>query len=451
MPAPPTGMPAPGSVSLGQLQQLMKQAQQQQQQQQNASQQPRLSMPNQNALPPLAAPASAPNNQQAVQTQNQQIQNQLLQMQSQLQNQLANQLPAPPAGQTTNPLATTNLVPASPLTPTTTTTTTTTTATTNATADTAASADTTAALNLLTGGSNTTTPAATSSTNKPAKLHQPLTFEESRQVMLNSAPPGINPPSDDETTAFNAMLQQNMPLSPQQVVQLRQQIDTAQRAAAIAPNVPPKPVSTTVVVNLAPGTTPPAVRLAQGYVSTLLFVDSTGTPWPIAAFDVGNPKALNIQWDGKSNILLLQAVSPYSNGDIVIRLVGLATPVTLELVAGQRVVDYRVDVHVPGIGPNTKEIPLGSGLPGSANQLLLGVLDGIAPPGSQQLEVHGADAQAWVFEDTMYLRTRFILLSPGWVGKMASPDGMNAYELTKTSSVLVSRHGEPVELKIEGF
>ena len=160
---------------------------------------------------------------------------------------------------------------------------------------------------------------------------------------------------------------------------------------------------------------------------------------------------MNIQWDGKSNIILMQAVLPYSNGDIVVRLAGLPTPITLELVAGQRVVDYRVDIHVSGIGPNTKELPMGTELPNSANQLLLGVLDGIAPAGSKALTVRGADAQAWIMGEKIYVGTGLSVLSPGWVGRMVSPDGMHAYELPKTSSVLVSRYGEPAELKIEGF
>ncbi len=293
----------------------------------------------------------------------------------------------------------------------------------------------------------TTTTTQTVTRKKP----QPLTYEQGQEVMLSSVPSNAPVPSADSTAAFNTMIQQNIPLAPQQVVQLRQQIDQSQRAAAITPNIPPKPVSTTLMINLAPGTTPPAVRLAQGYVSSLVFIDSTGTPWPIASFDIGNPKAVNIQWDGKSNILLLQAVSPYSDGDIVIRLVGLATPITLELVAGQRVVDYRVDLHISGIGPNTKELPVGTALPNSASQLLLGVLDGIAPAGSKLLTVRGADAQAWLLGERMYLRTRLTVLSPGWMGKMTSPDGMQSYELPKTSSVLVSKYGEPAELKVEGF
>lgn len=314
--------------------------------------------------------------------------------------------------------------------------------------------------------SNTTTTTTTRTTSDtPAVIVQPapipakrirrsprpLTYEQSQLEMRQAIPPTSPRPSAEATAAFNAMLQQNMPLTPLQVVQLHQQIDMSQRAASIPANIPPKPVSSTIMVNLAPGTTPPAVRLAQGYVSSLVFIDSTGSPWPIASFDIGNPKAVNIQWDGKSNVLLLQAVAAYSDGNIVVKLVGMPTPITLELVAGQRVVDYRADIHVSGIGPNTKDLPMGTPLPNSANQLLLGVLDGIAPAGSKSLTVPGADNQAWLLGEKMYLRTRFTVLSPGWVGKMVSPDGMIAYEMPKTSSVLISRYGEPVELKVEGI
>lgn len=281
--------------------------------------------------------------------------------------------------------------------------------------------------------------------------YQPQTLEDSHQTMLSSVPPPLNPPSPESEKAFEGLLNQNMPLSTDQVIQLRQQIDMAQRAAAVPATVPPKPVSTTIMINLAPGSSPPAIRLAQGYVSSLVFVDSSGAPWPIMAYEIGNPKATNIQWDGKSNILMLQAVSPYSDGNLVIRLASLPTPITLELISGQRVVDFRVDLHVAGLGPNAKEVPTSSTLPGTANQILLNILDGIAPPGAKTLAVKGSDCQAWLTGDRMYLRTRFTILSPGWIGKMTSSDGMTAYEMPRSASVLISRYGEPVELKVEGF
>ncbi|MCD6039397.1 MAG: hypothetical protein K0S27_797 [Gammaproteobacteria bacterium] len=281
-------------------------------------------------------------------------------------------------------------------------------------------------------------------------ISPPMTYSQSQAMMLKAVP-SSPPPTPESNDAFEAMVQQNSPLSPQQVVKLRQLVDESQRAAAVSPTVPPKPVSTTIMINLAPGATPPAIRLAQKHVTSLVFVDSTGSPWPIASFDVGDSKAMNTQWDGKSNILLIQAVSPYDDSDLVVRLVGLPTPITLELVPGQRVVDARTDIHVPGIGPNSKDIPMGAGLPNSANQMLLDVLDGIAPPGSKALTIKGGDCQGWFLGDKMFLRSRLTILSPGWIGRMKSPDGMIAYELQLSSSVLVSQYGQPIELKIEGF
>lgn len=277
-------------------------------------------------------------------------------------------------------------------------------------------------------------------------------FDKEQKQLVARLPESIPQPSEDSEAAFQGMVQQNLPLAPQQIVKLHQQIDLSQRAAAIPATIPPKPVSSTLIINQAPGTTPPAVRLAQGYVTSLVFVDSTGAPWSIASFDIGNPKAMNVQWDGKSNIILLQANAPYSDGNMVVRLQGLNTPITLELVSGQRVVDYRADLHVSGIAPDNKNAAnQGTDLPASANQLLLGVLDGVAPPNSKPLKVKGSESQAWILSGQIYLRTRMTLLSPGWISKMVSPDGMNAYQLPKTSSILVSRYGEPVEIKLEGF
>ena len=290
---------------------------------------------------------------------------------------------------------------------------------------------------------------AANSPEEPIVLSGPLTYQESQDAILNSVPD--SPTSEDSRAAFNSLMQQNMPLTPQQVVKLRQLIDQSQRAASMPATVPPKPVSSTIIMNMAPGTTPPAIRLAKGYVTSLVFVDSTGAPWPIAGYYIGDGKSTNIQWDGKSNVIMMQAATPYSDGDIVVRLVGLMTPLTLELVSGQRVVDFRTDIHVSGIGPNAKDIPIDNGMPNNPNQLLLSILDGVGPPGGKVLQVKGADCQAWLMGDKMYLRTRFTLLSPAWVGKMTSPDGMYAFEVPRSSSVLISQYGEPVELKIEGF
>lgn len=254
-----------------------------------------------------------------------------------------------------------------------------------------------------------------------------------------------------EEAAFKAALKDTFPLSPEQILRLRQAYNTTRLAESSEPGTPPKPVASSQIVNLAPGSTPPVIRLAQGFVSSLVFLDSTGAPWPIAAYDLGDPQTFNIQWNRTDNTLMIQAMKLYKYGNLAVRLHNLNTPVMLTLIPGQKAVDYRVDLRIQGIGPNAKPAPTGQGLPPGANPLLLKILDGVAPPGARVVNVTGGEAQAWVQSDKLFLRTRLTILSPGWIATMESADGMRAYEMTKTPMLLVSQEGKIMQLKIEGL
>lgn len=254
-----------------------------------------------------------------------------------------------------------------------------------------------------------------------------------------------------EVKAFEGVTRQLFPLTPEQIVRLKQIYHASEFADASTAGTPPKPTATSQFVNLSPGSTPPVIRLSQGFVSSLVFLDSTGAPWPISAYDLGDPAAFNIQWDKTSNTLMIQAIKLYNYGNLAVRLRGLNTPVMLTLIPGQKAVDYRVDLRVQGYGPNAKSMPLEEGIPPSASDLLLHVLDGVPPAGSQRLTVSGGDARAWILNDKMYVRTNLTVLSPGWIGSMTSADGMHAYEMQKSPVLLVSWHGKVMQLKVEGL
>lgn len=252
--------------------------------------------------------------------------------------------------------------------------------------------------------------------------------------------------------AFTQMVRNLMPLEPAQITTLRSMFDQSQRAVAQYPGIPPKPTSSSLMVNMSPGAAPPVIRLRAGYVTSLVFLDSTGQPWPVVGYDLGNPKAFNIQPsapDGKSNTLLVQAMFHYEEGNLAIMLKGENTPVMLTLMPGQRAVDYRVDLRIPGLGPNaTVEM---AGLPQAANPVLMNFLDGAAPTDAKLLTVDGAPAQAWSYQGRLFLRTRVTILSPGWIASMSSPDGTHVYELSKTPFVLASQRGEMLQLSIRGY
>ncbi|KTC97380.1 IcmK protein [Legionella geestiana] len=254
-----------------------------------------------------------------------------------------------------------------------------------------------------------------------------------------------------EQKAFEGLKKQMFPLTPEQVLRLRQMYKTNEMAATIDPGTPPKPTATSQFVNLSPGSTPPVIRLSQGFVSSLVFLDSTGAPWPIAAYDLGDPSAFNIQWDKTSNTLMIQATKLYNYGNLAVRLRGLNTPVMLTLIPGQKAVDYRVDLRIQGLGPHAKTMPMEEGLPPVASDILLHVLDGVPPDGSSRLVVSGGDARAWLLNDRMFVRTNLTVLSPGWIASMTSADGMHAYEMQKSPVLLVSWHGKVMQLKVEGL
>jgi intracellular multiplication protein IcmK len=251
--------------------------------------------------------------------------------------------------------------------------------------------------------------------------------------------------------AFSGVVSQLLPMTPSQIAKLRDVFTDTQKAAATPPGVPPKPTSTSLLVNLSPQAAPPVIRLGAGYITSLVFIDSTGQPWPIAAYSVGDPSSFNVQWDRKGNTLLVQSMTFYKRSNLAVILRDLNTPVMVTLISGQEAVDYRVDLRVPGIGPNA--IYVQNGIPDATNPILFDVLNGVPPKGSKELKVSGGDCQAWLLENKLYLRTNLNITSPGWQSIMSSVDGTHAYQLQPSPVLLALKNGKDkiITLTLEGL
>jgi intracellular multiplication protein IcmK len=251
--------------------------------------------------------------------------------------------------------------------------------------------------------------------------------------------------------SFQGMTGKMFPMTAEQIRAFRDIYETTKRITAEPPRTPPKPMVSSQTISLSPGTQPPIVRLANGYVTSVVFVDQTGAPWPVTAYSVGNPKAFNIAWDTESNLLMIQGQGAYVSGNMAVTLKKLDTPIMLTIVSEQSIVDYRVDFRVMGRGPNANGSIIGSSMPQNSNQLLMNLLDGVPPSDARVLEVEGADGQAWLRGSVMFLRTPLTVLSPSWQATMSSPDGTKVYQMNPTPMVLVSDRGQSVALKVKGF
>lgn len=251
-------------------------------------------------------------------------------------------------------------------------------------------------------------------------------------------------------SAFKNAMKSTLPLSKEQILALRRQFNETQSALAVHPDAAPKAVIASRSISLTPGSTPMVVRLAQGYVTTLAFVDATGQPWPIESYTIGDPQSFNVQWDQKGNLMMIQAITLFNMGNLAVKLQGLHVPIMLTLMSGQKSVDYRLDMRIPGEGPYAKPL-LGRALPPHTAPELLSMLDGVPPANSTLLNVTGGEAQAWLVNTRLYLRTHITVLSPAWIATLSSADGIKVYELPKTSLVIGVLNGQTIHLKIQGF
>jgi intracellular multiplication protein IcmK len=251
--------------------------------------------------------------------------------------------------------------------------------------------------------------------------------------------------------AFNLLLEDVMPMSPEQIIQMHKYYDITLQAKATPPTAPPTPQFTSTVVHLEPGSMAPVIRLAAGFVTSILFIDATGAPWPITAYSIGDPQNFNIQWNQKDNTLFIQSLKVYSHANMAVRLYGLDTPVVLTLVSGQKTVDFRVDLQIGERGPDAKVPIIDVAFGANVNPLMINVLDGVPPRGSIKLKVIGGPADAWLYDNKVYFRTKLTVLSPAWVSSVSSPDGTHVYEMMLTPYIVATHEGKTVDIRLSGL
>lgn len=261
----------------------------------------------------------------------------------------------------------------------------------------------------------------------------------------------LPPPTTIREEAFKQLINKTFPLKPDQIVEIHKQLDESQLAVHTSPHTPPQPMSSTLTVDLSPGASSPIIRLATGFVTSMVFSDSTGKPWPVADYSLGNPTGFNIKWDSKTNALFIQSTKEHISGNMAVRLANLETPIMISLVTGQKDVDYRVDIHVPGSGPNAVAPVVDTTTPQSAPPSLLNALDGVPPAGSIELNVAKEYGRAWAYNGKLLFRTKLTILSPAWSASVSSADGTKVYELMQTPLILASLNGKTIKIELTGL
>lgn len=222
-----------------------------------------------------------------------------------------------------------------------------------------------------------------------------------------------------------------------------------------SPVAVPKSNNGMVVAHISPGSTSPVIRLFKNRTSTIIITDMAGQPWPILNYDGLSTEDFTVKrLDNPSPKGYVLSVTPrgaFVSGNLVLILKGLPTPVNLEFISAQKEVDVATEIRVQAKGPNSDMSSIG--LPSSVDTALLSVLQGVAPANAKELKVSSNAVQAWISKDgSMYVRTRYKIMSPAFDNVTSSPDGTFAYKMVPVPVVLFKvADGRFGEFTVSGY
>ena len=258
--------------------------------------------------------------------------------------------------------------------------------------------------------------------------------------------------------AFRRSLRDLPPLtlSPAEINQYlhrREQVDRAMRLGTTRLSYDLIPVDTD------PGVEAPVLPMNLGTAVAILFVDSTGSPWPVTSVTTGNarwfhvaaPKGLK-----NGNMLVGSALVRVGQTNIIVSLAGRNGPVSMVLRArptpasGGKTLPTVVTVMVPGLGPQAKPPAFSPSGTHTVNARQVAFLDGVPPKGAHALVVSPAGrVQAWVYHRRIYLRTHASLVFPAWTAVLRNRH-LRVYTIPLTPSVLLDRHGRETDVTLSG-
>lgn len=254
---------------------------------------------------------------------------------------------------------------------------------------------------------------------------------------------------------LNEALDQSVPLTPDEVRQLRREL--GDRKSALTENVTGRPPvkSTTSIYNLdlSPGATPPVVRVEVGHGSIISFLDAAGRPWPAKVADNFSPNGLTLSQFTEHQLSIGTTSGHPINAGVAVALDGVPVAITFTVISGQPVVDTQVhmvlsqyrSVAPPGVGTLRGEPSLTAGD-------LMSYLLRTPPPSARKLTVDGlSDALAWqVSNDRMVLRTS-AMVTTGAFRVQGIGDGTYAYEMPLSPQVRIVQGDRFSSIRIGGF
>jgi intracellular multiplication protein IcmK len=253
----------------------------------------------------------------------------------------------------------------------------------------------------------------------------------------NSAPmPLPFAPPDLKSEALDRIA----PMTPEQVRELRRDLDARTKAMQQALEVQAKPVRRQVVIDLSPGATPEVIRATFAQGSIISFVDAAGRPWNVKTVENFNPSGFDAALFGTSSVSVGVAQPNARAGNIGVLLEGVSTPLMFTFVTGQPEVDYALEVQLPRYAPGLAA-PVGAvnHAPTANAAELMNYLLNTPPSSARALKTDSTFVKAWQISPTkMIVRAEGMLVAPAFSRQQSSQTGVSVYEVPLSPHILLS-------------
>ena len=282
----------------------------------------------------------------------------------------------------------------------------------------------------------------------PASAPKNASAANDPSINPSSIPP-LPPVLMGNKDAFNQAQAVVLPMSPAQIRELRDRAEATMNAIHSGP--PPKLMSPSISGSFSPGAAIPSVRVSPGYVSSLQFIGSDGSYWPIVSAVVGNGSWFSVQQPAAQNklapqnVLTIGALTNSASTTLSVLLKDAPSPVSVLLTTDPSVCDANVTIRMDRRSPDAAPAILLHAVDAPQTPAHMNtILDGVPPQGAVALRSSAPHIQAWSLDPYLYVRTPLTVLSPAWISTISSPDGMRVYAFNarQAAVLLVSDDGK---------
>lgn len=284
-------------------------------------------------------------------------------------------------------------------------------------------------------------------------------------AQTSGAEPAATPSTSTDASEAQRLFEQAkralLPVTPDQIRDFRQSYDAAQAAKFGGPA--PALVNREVQIEVVPGMTAPTVHVSPPFVTSVVFVDATGAPWPLTSLDGGNEDgAFSVNWDEQRkvpphNLVTVRPLQNHVSSNLVVTLQGFALPVSLVLDADSRnehglhpkSIDGMLTIKLMQRGPEAQTPVVGPGPRPAIYPILYKFLYDTPPEGAQAVALEPAIGKAWIYNQSLYYRTNKPLRWPAWTAQANAPGGTAVYEMPLVPLLMLSIDGGTVNVTVD--